>query len=221
MTDQMDEIIHEIIPLLRQAVTRFTSPIVTEISQNTLDPFQILISTLLSLRTKDEVTREASRRLFQVAKNPRDILCMTQQELEILIYPVGFYRTKAKRIRDICRELVEKHNGQVPDDLDVLLSLKGVGRKTANLVLTMAYGKQGICVDTHVHRISNRIGYVSTKTPEETEMVLREKLPIQYWSEYNDLLVTYGQNICKPVSPFCSKCIIQRFCRKVGVARSR
>jgi len=213
--------IHQIISLLRRTVKEFSSPIVTEISQNTPDPFRIFISTLLSLRTKDYVTREASIRLFRVAKTPQDILAMTQQELETLIYPVGFYRTKAKRIREICDELVKKHNGQVPDDLDVLLRLKGVGRKTANLVVTMAYGKPGVCVDTHVHRISNRIGYVSTRTPEATEMALRQKLPMEYWSEYNDLLVTYGQNVCKPVSPFCSKCTISGFCRRVGVKKSR
>ncbi len=221
MPDNINGHIHEIIALLRQAVKQFTSPIVTEITQNNPDPFRIFISTLLSLRTKDEVTREASTRLFSVVKRPDDVLSMTQQELEALIYPVGFYRTKAMRIREICRELVEKHNGQVPNDLDVLLKFKGVGRKTANLVVTMAYGKPGVCVDTHVHRISNRLGYVSTKTPEETEMALRKKLPIEYWSEYNDLLVTYGQNVCKPLSPFCSKCTIKRFCGQIGVTRSR
>ncbi|MGB9617196.1 MAG: endonuclease III domain-containing protein [Desulfomonilaceae bacterium] len=221
MPPEVDEHIHEIIALLRQAVREFASPIVTEITQNTLDPFRIFISTLLSLRTKDDVTRAASLRLFQAAKTPQDILAMTQEQLEALIYPVGFYRTKAKRIRDICAELVEKHNGRVPDDLDALLALKGVGRKTANLVVTMAYGKPGVCVDTHVHRISNRIGYVATKTPEETEMALRQKLPKEYWTEYNDLLVTYGQNICKPVSPFCSKCKIRSLCKRVGVVRSR
>ncbi len=221
MPANVDENIHEIIALLRQAVQEFSSPIVTEITQSTLDPFRIFISTLLSLRTKDDVTRTASLRLFEAAQTPQDILAMTQEQIEALIYPVGFYRTKAKRIRDICAELVEKHNGKVPDDLDALLALKGVGRKTANLVVTMAYGKPGVCVDTHVHRISNRIGYVATKTPEETEMTLRQKLPKEYWREYNDLLVTYGQNICKPVSPFCSKCKIRSFCKRIGVARSR
>jgi|UniRef100_A0A7C4ASC1 endonuclease-3 len=221
MPEELDENIHEIIALLRQAVREFASPIVTEITQHTLDPFRIFISTLLSLRTKDDVTRAASLRLFEAAKTPQDILAMTQEQLEALIYPVGFYRTKAKRIRDICAELVEKYNGQVPDDLDALLALKGVGRKTANLVVTMAYGKPGVCVDTHVHRISNRLGYVATKTPEETEMALRQKLPKEYWTEYNDLLVTYGQNVCKPVSPFCSKCNIRSLCKRVGVVRSR
>jgi endonuclease-3 len=221
MPEELDENIHEIIALLRQAVREFASPIVTEITQHTLDPFRIFISTLLSLRTKDDVTRAASLRLFEAAKTPQDILAMTQEQLEALIYPVGFYRTKAKRIRDICAELVEKYNGQVPDDLDALLALKGVGRKTANLVVTMAYGKPGVCVDTHVHRISNRLGYVTTKTPEETEMALRQKLPKEYWTEYNDLLVTYGQNVCKPVSPFCSKCNIRSLCKRVGVVRSR
>jgi endonuclease III len=138
-----------------------------------------------------------------------------------LIFPVGFYKTKAGRIREICAKLLESHGGKVPDTIDELLTLPGVGRKTANLVVTLGYGKLGICVDTHVHRISNRLGYVSTKSPEETERALREKLPRQYWIEYNDLLVTWGQNVCRPISPWCSRCPIRPYCKQVGVLRHR
>lgn len=181
------------------------------------DPFKILISCLLSLRTKDETTHEAARRLFQLAHTPEGMLRLNQEAIEKAIYPVGFYRSKAKTIREICHVLVTNYGGRVPDTIDELLRLKGVGRKTANLVVTMAYGKPGICVDTHVHRITNRWGYVRTKTPDETEMALREKLPKRYWLPLNDLLVTFGQNLCKPVSPLCSRCPVERECPKIGV----
>jgi endonuclease-3 len=141
--------------------------------------------------------------------------------LERAIYPVGFYRTKARQIREICRRLLDHYGGQVPDSIEELLTLKGVGRKTANLVVTVGYGKPGICVDIHVHRISNRLGYVKTKTPEQTEEALRRKLPDRYWITFNDLLVPFGQNLCQPVSPFCSKCPVARYCDHVGVVRSR
>ena len=175
----------------------------------------------MSLRTKDEVTRVAARRLLEKVHTPQDIIDIKEQELARLIFPVGFYKTKAKNLKKISKDLIEKFEGKVPDDLDELLKLKGVGRKTANLVITLAFGKPGICVDTHVHRVSNRLGYVATKTPEATEMALREKLPRQYWIEYNDLLVTWGQNICRPISPFCSKCAIRPYCKQVGVATHR
>jgi len=213
--------IDAVIATLRETVPSMGVPIVTEISRRRRDPFEVLISTILSLRTKDEVTRKAALRLFEIARTPQTLLAVPEKEIAGLIFPVGFYRTKAKRIRDICKELIERYSGSVPDDLDELLTLKGVGRKTANLVITLGYGKPGICVDTHVHRVSNRLGYVNTKTPERTEMALREKLPRQYWIEYNDLLVTWGQNICKPISPFCSKCAIRSHCRQVGVTRHR
>jgi endonuclease-3 len=213
--------IHDIVRILRKEVRSMTEPIVTEISKRRRDPFQILISTVLSLRTKDEVTRQASARLLERARTPEDILAIPEDEIARLIFPVGFYKTKARRLKEICRDLLEKHDGRVPDDLDELLKLPGVGRKTANLVITLGYGKPGICVDTHVHRVSNRLGYVEAKTPEQTEMALRKKLPGEYWIEYNDLLVTWGQNICTPVSPFCSKCAIRPYCRQGGVHRHR
>ena len=185
------------------------------------DPFRVLISCLLSLRTKDDVTRKASARLFRRADTPATMRRLRERTIERLIYPVGFYRTKARVIRGVCRTLIERYGGRVPDDLDELLTLKGVGRKTANLVVSAAYGKPGICVDTHVHRISNRLGYVKTRSPEETEQVLRRTLPRRYWIVFNDLLVSFGQNLCKPISPLCSRCAVERYCAKVGVTKSR
>ncbi|MBI5745477.1 MAG: endonuclease III, partial [Nitrospirae bacterium] len=185
------------------------------------DPFKILISCVLSLRTKDETTAGAAGRLFKLADTPERMLMLSPEEIEEAIYPVGFYRVKAKNILAISRDLVDKHYSKVPDEIDELLKLKGVGRKTANLVVTLGYNKPGICVDTHVHRISNRWGYIKTKSPEETEYALRKKLPKRFWLIYNDLLVTYGQNICKPISPLCSQCNIARFCDRIGVQKSR
>lgn len=188
------------------------------------DPFFVLISCLLSLRTKDKVTEAASRRLFALMKSPVSpgtLLELPLKRIEKAIYPVGFYRTKARTLHGISRDLIKRFGGKVPGTLEELLSLKGVGRKTANLVVTLAFGKPGICVDTHVHRISNRLGYVKTKTPEATEMALRKKLPHRYWIEFNDLLVPFGQNLCKPISPFCSRCPVERYCPKVGVTLRR
>lgn len=213
--------IDPIIQTLRQSVATMELPIVTEISQNRRSPFEVLIATILSLRTKDEVTRFASKRLLERAHTPHQMLSLDDSEIAKLIYPVGFYKTKSKTILEISRVLIRDHDGLVPDNLDDLLCLKGVGRKTANLVITLGYGKLGVCVDTHVHRISNRLGYVKTKTPEQTEMALRAQLPKQYWIQYNDLLVTWGQNVCKPISPICSKCDISQYCQRVGVTRSR
>jgi endonuclease-3 len=163
----------------------------------------------------------ASNRLFAIAKTPRKMLATPAKDIERAIYPVSFFRTKTKSIQSICERLIADFSGEVPSDLDVLLTLPGVGRKTANIVVTMAFGKPGIAVDIHVHRISNRLGYVRTKTPDETEMTLRKKLPPQYWLIINDLLVAYGQNLCKPISPFCSRCSIATYCRRVGVTTSR
>ncbi|MBI3626173.1 MAG: endonuclease III [Candidatus Rokubacteria bacterium] len=185
------------------------------------DPFRILIACLLSLRTKDETTGPAAERLFSLAQTPGAMLRLTPRQIERTIFPVGFYRTKARVIRGVCHDLLERFGGSVPGDLEGLLTLKGVGRKTANLVVTMGFGKPGICVDTHVHRISNRLGFVRTKTPEQTELALRRKLPRRHWIELNDLLVTFGQNICQPISPRCSICPVRRPCRRVGVTRSR
>ena len=217
----MDGTIDKIIKILRESTEKWNEPIVTELTKQTRDPFKILISTIISLRTKDDVTREASKRLYGLAETPEEMLAISPEKIQEAIYPAGFYRNKVKTILHVCTILVDKYNGKVPDDLDELLTIKGVGRKTANLVLTMGYGKDGICVDTHVHRISNRLGYVSTKTPNETEFALREKLPRKYWIEYNDLLVTFGQNMCKPVSPLCSRCPIHNYCNRVGVTYKR
>ncbi len=213
--------IHKIVEILREKVRGLEVPIVTEIANERRDPFDVLISTILSLRTKDAVTRAASRKLLAKADSPEAILRLKPEEIEELIYPVGFYKTKARTLHQVAESLIEKYGGQVPDDLEELLTLKGVGRKTANLVVTLGFGKPGICVDTHVHRMSNRLGYVQTKTPEDTEMRLREILPHEYWLEYNDLLVTWGQNICKPISPLCSKCAIYDYCKRVGVGIHR
>ncbi|WP_163327757.1 endonuclease III domain-containing protein [Desulfurobacterium thermolithotrophum] len=216
-----DDSIHDIVNILRKETKKWNTPIVSLMSQTERDPFKILIATVLSLRTKDEITAKAASKLFQVADNPYDMLKLKEEEIASLIYPVGFYRRKAKSIKEICKILIEKYNGKVPDEIDELLKLPGVGRKTANLVVTLGYGKPGICVDTHVHRISNRLGYVNTKTPEETEFALREKLPKDYWIEINDLLVSLGQHICHPTSPKCSQCPIEKYCDKRDVKRSR
>ena len=212
--------IDTVLKSIRHENKRFVEPIVTTISRKRT-PFHVLISCLLSLRTKDQTTREASRRLFAVADNSEEMMKIPIPKLEKLIYPVGFYRTKARKIKEICKVLIEEYRSRVPDEIDELLKLNGVGRKTANLVVTLGYKKPGICVDTHVHRITNRWGYVKTKNPHETEFALREKLPKKYWLTINDLLVTYGQNICVPISPKCSICQVGMYCKKVGVTRSR
>ena len=213
--------IHEVIEKLTAAARGWNVPIVTEMTRRTRDPFKVLITTVLSLRTKDETTGAASVRLFARADTAATMLKLSAGEIAELIYPVGFYRTKSESILQICRILTDQYGGGVPDNLDSLLELPGVGRKTANLVVTLGYGKPGICVDTHVHRISNRLGYVSTKTPDKTEFALRDKLPDQYWIIYNDLLVAFGQNLCKPVSPFCSRCPLAHLCPRNGVKHSR
>ena len=173
------------------------------------------------MRTKDKTTSEASARLFALAHTPAGLLNLSRRKIERAIYPVGFYRTKARAIHGICRRLLEIHGGKVPQSIDELITLPGVGRKTANLVVTVGYQKPGICVDIHVHRISNRWGYVKTRTPEETEQALRAQLPKRYWITFNDLLVPYGQNLCQPVSPFCSRCKLSNMCDRVGVTKSR
>lgn len=205
---------------IKTAVKAWKTPAVTVVAREK-DPFKVLISCILSLRTQDKTTAEASARLFKLADNPRAMLRLSAAKIEKAIYPVGFYRNKAETILKICAVLMDEYGGRVPDELDELLRLPGVGRKTANLVVTIGFGKPGICVDTHVHRITNRWGYVSTKTPEKTEMALREKLPKKYWIQINDLLVTFGQNLCKPLSPLCSSCPIREFCDMVGVERHR
>jgi endonuclease-3 len=216
-----DPEISEAVVLLMAAVRQWPTPAVTIVSQREGDPFKVLISCILSLRTQDRTTAAASERLFALAGNPSDMAALTTEAVEKAIYPVGFYRVKALQIGGICRTLLDRYQGTVPDDLDELLKLKGVGRKTANLVVTLGFGKPGICVDTHVHRICNRWGYVATRTPEQTEFALRAKLPGEYWLIINDLLVTFGQNQCHPVSPRCSFCALRHLCDRVGVVKSR
>ena len=203
--------ISSVIKILKKECGRFTEPIVTKISKRR-NPFTVLISTVISARTKDDVTGRASRNLYAVADTPRKIARLSSSKIAKLIYPAGFYKTKAKNIKKLCEILIERYQSKVPPDMDELLSLPGVGRKTANLVLGLGFGIDSICVDTHVHRISNRLGYVRTETPEKTEMALRKKLPKKYWIIYNDLLVTYGQNLCKPIGPRCAECKILRYC---------
>ena len=207
--------------ILRRAAAGWNAPILNLISAEEEDPFKTLIGCILSLRTKDQTTAIAAARLFAIAGDAPAMLQLKSEELEKAIYPVGFYRTKARVIRDICRDLISRFEGRVPDRIDALLTLKGVGRKTANLVVTQAFRKPGICVDTHVHRISNRWGLVRTTTPEQTEAALRQVLPRRYWIEYNGLLVAFGQTICQPVSPHCSRCPLARRCPRIGVRHSR
>jgi endonuclease-3 len=196
-------------------------PIITFIANRGATPFEVLVSTLLSLRTKDEVTGEAARRLLGVARTPEAMVKLKPKKIEDLIYPVGFYPTKAKRLLSISRILLDRYGGKVPDTLEALTALPGVGRKTANLVLVEGFKIPAICVDTHVHRISNRIGYVKTKTPDKTELALRKKLPKRHWVRYNELLVAFGQTLCRPISPFCSRCPVSDMCPQVGVERHR
>jgi endonuclease III len=185
------------------------------------DPFKILIACLLSLRTKDETTGPAAARLFALADTPARLAALPAQTIERAIFPVGFYRTKAKGLRTVARALLDRFDGQVPADLDALLTLHGVGRKTANLVVTFGFDLPGICVDTHVHRITNRLGFVATDTPDHTELALRRKLPRRHWIGLNDLLVGFGQNVCHPTSPHCSSCPVARHCGRIGVRHSR
>ncbi len=213
--------INRIIRTLQRTSRQWNPTAVSAVAQDSRDPFRILISCLISLRTKDEVTAAASARLFRLARTPRPMMRLPAARIARAIYPAGFYRTKARTIKRLCRTLVEQHGSRVPADLETLLTLKGVGRKTANLVITVGYGKPGICVDTHVHRISNRLGIVKTKIPEQTEFALRQVLPRRHWIPYNDLLVTFGQNVCKPISPLCSTCPVNDLCPRTGVGKHR
>ncbi len=196
-------------------------PSVSEIASSSRDPFRVLISTIISLRTKDAVTLEASTRLFSQADTPSSILSLKSEEIQNLIYPAGFYRTKAKNILSVSRILIEQYDGKVPSKRELLLALPGVGVKTANLTLNLGFGIDAICVDTHVHRISNRCGWIKTKTPEESEKALEQIMPRKYWIPLNEMLVSYGQQLCTPVSPHCSKCPIQGDCPKIGVTKTR
>ncbi|GMR05090.1 MAG: endonuclease III [Thermodesulfobacteriota bacterium] len=214
--------IPEVMRILRSECAKLKTPYVTVVSEGEdKDPFRVLVSCILSLRTKDSTTRASSERLFNIAPTAEKLAALKVSRIEKAIYPAGFYRTKAVQLKDIAGVLVRTYSSKVPDTIDELLKLKGVGRKTANLVVTMGYGKPGICVDTHVHRITNRWGLVRTKNPLQTEYALRETLDKRYWIPFNDLLVTYGQNICRPVSPLCSRCPIYRYCERRGVEKRR
>lgn len=197
-------------------------PSVSTVAQNyRRDPWAVLASTIISLRTKDEVTIVASERLLKKAPSPADLAALKISVIEKLIYPAGFYHNKAASLKKIAAILIKQYDGKVPSSMEELLALPGVGRKTANLVLNEAFDIDAICVDIHVHRISNRAGWLESKTPEETEMILREILPLKYWKRINYLLVLYGQNLCRPVSPFCSKCVIAKYCKRCGVEKCR
>lgn len=218
----LDVSLTEIIKRLREATASMIEPSISQIVEEFgKNPFFVLVSCILSLRTKDTVSLPASVRLFKLAKTPKGIAHLEIKEIEKIIYPVGFYRQKARSLHKISQDLIDRFGGQVPNNESDLLSLRGVGRKTANLVLSQGFGIPAICVDTHVHRISNRLGLVKTKNPNETEMELRKILPKKHWMEFNNLLVKWGQNICVPISPFCSKCAISSLCKKVGVKKSR
>ncbi len=184
------------------------------------DPFLVLISCILSLRTKDETTYPATLRMLKLGRTPEDFASMEEETLSQAIYPVGFYRNKARQIIELSKELVEKYDSKVPSDIDELVKFNGVGRKTANLTLAKGFQIPAICVDVHVHRISNRLGYVSTKTPDETEMELRKKLPKKYWLDINTILVTHGQNICKPQRPLCERCCIAKYCKTFNSSKT-
>ena len=213
--------IHVVMRLLEAELAQFGLPPVSAMAEEKADPFKILISTIISARTKDEVTGPATERLFALAASPAAMSTLPEEKIEKAIFPAGFYHTKAKAIRKASKELMERFGSRVPDTIEELLTLPGVGRKTANLVMTLAHNKAGICVDTHVHRITNRWGYVKTKTPHDTEQALRAKLPKKHWIAINTILVMHGQNICKPISPLCSRCPIFKYCARTDVTRSR
>jgi len=212
----------EIITILRKETKNFVPPAINQIvSEFGHDPFLILISCLLSLRTRDVTSVVVSRNLFVRAKTPEKILAIPVHELEKIFHSIGFFRAKARIVRSVCQELIERFDGQVPQTEQELLSIKGVGQKTANLVLGFAFNIPAICVDTHVHHLANRLGWVDTKNADQTEEALKKIIPKQYWIELNYLLVTWGQNICTPVSPFCSRCAIAHLCPKIGVTKAR
>lgn len=213
--------VRRVLSAVRSAVAEYQLPSVSLIAVTSRDPFRILVSTLLSLRTRDEVTLAATERLVAVAPTMDAVLQLPRHRIEELIYPCGFYRTKAKQIHEIARTLKDRHGGDVPPDREALLALPGVGRKTANLVLGLGFGIPAICVDTHVHRIANRLGWIQSRTPDESERLLEPIVPRTSWIEINELLVLFGQQVCTPQSPWCSRCPIARTCPRVGVLRSR
>jgi len=210
-----------LISVLKENYDKNIAPSVTLISNLTKDPFSIFVSTLISLRTKDQVTIEASKKLFDEVKSFYDIKKIDEEKISQLIYPAGFYKTKAKRLKEIAEVIIREYNGELPSDMDSLLKLPGVGRKTANLVRILGFNLDGICVDTHVHRISNRLGLVKTKKPEETEFKLMESIEKKYWKSLNEYMVSYGQVVCKPISPHCTICELNTQCPKIDVTSRR
>jgi len=221
---QIIQDLDKIFTLLKKELKNYNPPVLDskiwdEIPQT---PYTTLISCILSLRTKDEVTGPASKKLLKKHNTPEKIIQLSEKQIQELIYPVGFYKTKAKTIKDISKVLIEKYESNVPENLEELLKLKGVGRKTANIVMVYGHKKSGyLPIDTHCNRIPNRLGWVKTKTPEETEIELKKVLPKKYWDDFNNLFVQFGQSICVPISPFCSKCPIEKYCMKINVIKSR
>jgi endonuclease-3 len=213
--------LERIIATLQEHVQGSPLPSVSAVAERKSDPFHILVSTMISLRTKDEVTSIASERLLTRAPTAQALARLGRRQIAELIYPAGFYNTKARNLKTVAEVLVTRYDGRVPESMEELLELPGVGRKTANLVRNLGYGLEGICVDTHVHRISNRLGWVRTKTPDQTERALEEVLPRRYWIPINELLVRFGQSVCTPLSPFCSRCPIGQHCSRIGVGSFR
>jgi endonuclease-3 len=216
-----DDDIPIVLRLVKKSIQQWPVAVLQELAQGGPDPFKILIACVLSLRTRDRTTAEASARLFVLADNPFSMASMAIESIEKAICPVGFYRIKAKQIREMSQRICREFQGMVPDTIEALVTLPGVGRKTANLVRTVGYKKPGICVDIHVHRICNRLGYVETKHPDDTESVLRGKLPKKHWIKFNRLLVPFGQNQCTPISPRCNSCLISPYCQRIGVLSIR
>lgn len=216
-----DDDIHIVLRVVKKSIQQWPAPALEQLSKGGPDPFKILVACILSLRTRDKTMAEASERLFALATNPFSMSNIDINTLEKAIFPVGFYRTKAKQIWELSKKICEEFHGKVPDTIEALVKLPGVGRKTANLVKTLGYRTPGICVDIHVHRICNRLGYVTTKLPDDTESILRRKLPQKHWIVFNSLLVPFGQNQCTPISPKCSSCPIDDFCQRVSVVNSR
>src|SRR3989339_446165 len=209
--------IYLIYNILKKETNNWKIPSIELIENQTHNPFKILLATILSARTKDEITTKAAKKLFTKVQDTKDLELIDKKELQNLIYPVGFYKTKTKYLKQIPKILKEKFNNIIPNTVEELTKLPGVGRKTANLVVAVAFKKPAICVDTHVHRIMNIWGYVKTKSPLETEMALRKKLPPKYWLTINSTLVAFGQGTCKPVAPHCDRCVILRYCPQIGV----
>lgn len=213
--------LNHVLRILAEHALEWNAPVISFMAAGGASPYRQLVATVMSARTKDETTVPASARLFALADTPEAMVQLPVAAIENAIHPVGFYKTKARNILKLSRQLLDDYGGHVPDDLDRLCTLPGVGRKTANLVVSLAFDKPAICVDTHVHRISNLWGLVDTKTPAQTEQALREKLPKRHWKTYNPLLVAFGQHLCTPTSPWCSRCPVERFCPKLGVTRRR